>query len=77
MSELRSLISARYLSREECEALAKRTLAFVTTADAARVNVTSGSRGNTRFSIPTVLCERWPRSTASKSLPTGDRWAAH
>ncbi|HET7189318.1 MAG TPA: metallopeptidase TldD-related protein, partial [Gemmatimonadaceae bacterium] len=55
MSELRSLAaSARYLSREECEALAKRTLGFVSTADAARVNINSGSRGNTRFAVNQV-----------------------
>ena len=55
MSELRSLAeSARYLSREECEALARRTLGFATTSDAARVNVTSGSRGNTRFAVNQV-----------------------
>ena len=54
MSELRSLVSpARYLSREECETLAKRTLAFVK-GDAARVNVNSGSRGNTRFAVNQV-----------------------
>lgn len=55
MSELRSLAaSARYLSREECEALARRTLGFVGTADAARVNISSGSRGNTRFAVNQV-----------------------
>ncbi len=52
MSELRSLAaSGRYLSRDECEALAKRTLGFVSAADAARVNIGSGSRGNTRFAV--------------------------
>ena len=54
MSELRSLAQARYLSREECEALAKRTLGFVSAADGARVNITSGSRGNTRFAVNQV-----------------------
>jgi predicted Zn-dependent protease len=54
VSELRSLAAARYLSRDECEALAKRTLAFVTSADAARVNINSGSRGNTRFAVNQV-----------------------
>jgi predicted Zn-dependent protease len=54
MSELRSLAApARYLSREECEAIAKRTLGFVT-AEGARVNVNSGSRGNTRFAVNQV-----------------------
>ena len=52
MSELRSLAAAgRYLSRDECAALAKRTLGFVSAADAARVNIGSGSRGNTRFAV--------------------------
>jgi predicted Zn-dependent protease len=55
VSELRSLaLAARYLSREECEAIAKQTLGFVTTADAARVNIGSGSRGNTRFAVNQV-----------------------
>jgi predicted Zn-dependent protease len=55
VSELRSLASAaRYLSREECEAIAKQTLGYVTTADAARVNIGSGSRGNTRFAVNQV-----------------------
>ena len=55
MSERRSLaVAARYLSREECESLARRTLAFVTAADAARVNIASGSRGNTRFAVNQV-----------------------
>ena len=51
MSGLRSLLDiARHLSREEAEALARRTLSFVT-ADEARVTVNSGSRGNTRFAV--------------------------
>ena len=55
MSEIRSLVSAaRYLSREECEAIAKQTLGFVTAADSARVNIGSGSRGNTRFAVNQV-----------------------
>ena len=55
MSELRSLASpARYLSREQCEAIAKQTLGYVTAADAARVNIGSGSRGNTRFAVNQV-----------------------
>jgi predicted Zn-dependent protease len=55
VSSLRSLASpARYLSREECESIAKRTLGFVTAADAARVNIGSGSRGNTRFAVNQV-----------------------
>jgi predicted Zn-dependent protease len=55
VTELRSLArAARYLSREECEAIAKRTLGFVTTPDGARANITSGSRGNTRFAVNQV-----------------------
>jgi predicted Zn-dependent protease len=55
VSELRSLAEqARYLSREECEALTKRVLGFVSAADGARVNITSGSRGNTRFAVNQV-----------------------
>jgi predicted Zn-dependent protease len=55
VSERRSLaLAARYLSREECERIAKQTLAFVTTPDGARVNITSGSRGNTRFAVNQV-----------------------
>jgi predicted Zn-dependent protease len=55
MSELRSLVeTARYLSREECESVAKRALGFVGTPDGARVNITSGSRGNTRFAVNQV-----------------------
>ena len=49
MSGPRSLLSpARLLSREECEAIAKRTLSFGT-ADELRVSIGGGSRGNTRF----------------------------
>jgi predicted Zn-dependent protease len=48
---LRSLaISARYLSREECEAIAKRTLSFAT-ADETRVLINSTSIANTRFAV--------------------------
>ncbi|MES2180258.1 MAG: TldD/PmbA family protein [Gemmatimonadota bacterium] len=55
MSELRSLFeSARYLSRDESEAIAKRALGFVTAASAARINIGSGSRGNTRFAVNQV-----------------------
>jgi predicted Zn-dependent protease len=55
VSELRSLAEqARYLSREECEAIAKRVLGFVSAADGARVNIASGSRGNTRFAVNQV-----------------------
>jgi predicted Zn-dependent protease len=48
---LRSLaISARYLSREECEAIAKRALSFAS-ADETRVLITSTSIANTRFAV--------------------------
>jgi len=39
---------AKFISREEAEAIARRTLAF-TTADDARVNLQSATHGNTRF----------------------------
>jgi predicted Zn-dependent protease len=38
----------RYLSRSDAEALAQKVLSF-STADEARVNINSGSQGNTRF----------------------------
>jgi predicted Zn-dependent protease len=38
----------RYLSRSDAEALAQKVLAF-STADEARVNINSGTQGNTRF----------------------------
>ncbi len=38
----------RYLSRADAEALAQKVLSF-STADEARVNIFSGSQGNTRF----------------------------
>jgi predicted Zn-dependent protease len=41
---------ARYLSRAEAEVLAKRALSLVT-AEATRVTLQSGSRGNTRFAL--------------------------
>jgi predicted Zn-dependent protease len=48
---LRSLaISARYLSREECEAIAKRALSFAS-ADETRVLVNSNNVSNTRFAV--------------------------
>jgi predicted Zn-dependent protease len=48
---LRSLVvSARYLSREECEAIAKRALSFAT-ADETRVLVNSTNISNTRFAV--------------------------
>jgi predicted Zn-dependent protease len=51
MSGLRSLYAAaRYLSRGEAEALAKRALSF-STADEARVSLQSGVRGNTRYAV--------------------------
>ncbi|HEU4457410.1 MAG TPA: DNA gyrase modulator, partial [Longimicrobium sp.] len=39
---------SKYFSRAEAEALARRVLAL-STADDARVNINSGTRGNTRF----------------------------
>lgn len=50
----RSLLAvARHLSRAECEAIAKRALAF-STADECRVSITSGTRSNTRFAVNQV-----------------------
>lgn len=43
----------RFFSREEAEALARRVLSF-STADDARVNLTSGVSGNTRFAVNQV-----------------------
>ncbi|MGQ0714509.1 MAG: TldD/PmbA family protein [Gemmatimonadaceae bacterium] len=51
MSTLVSLLApARYLSRSEAEALARRALAMAT-AEATRVTLQSGTRGNTRFAV--------------------------
>jgi predicted Zn-dependent protease len=48
---LRSLaMSARYLSREECEAITKRALSFAT-AEETRVAVSSTNVSNTRFAV--------------------------
>jgi len=48
---VRSLLTtARYLSREECQAIAKKALSF-STADEARVNVSSTNVSNTRFAV--------------------------
>lgn len=41
---------ARYLSRDEAQAIAKRVLGF-STADGARVSINSGARANTRFAV--------------------------
>jgi predicted Zn-dependent protease len=41
-------VPARYISRDEAEALARRVLSF-STADDARVSISSQTRGNTRF----------------------------
>ncbi len=50
----RSLLApARYLSRDESQALAKRVLSF-STADQARVSIGSGVRGNSRFAVNQV-----------------------
>ena len=47
------LATARHLSRAECEAIAKKVLGF-STADEARVTISSGVRGNTRFAVNQV-----------------------
>ncbi|MEP7344449.1 MAG: TldD/PmbA family protein [Gemmatimonadaceae bacterium] len=44
---------ARYLSRADCEALSKRILSY-STSDGARVVISSGNRGNTRFAVNQV-----------------------
>ncbi len=44
------MAETKHLSREEAEALARRVLGF-STADEARVNVSSGLSGNTRFAV--------------------------
>jgi predicted Zn-dependent protease len=44
------MTQTRYLTREEAEALARRTLGF-SRADEARVLIESGSEGNTRFAV--------------------------
>jgi predicted Zn-dependent protease len=43
-------VSARYLSREECDAIAKRALSF-STAEEVRVVINSTSIANTRFAV--------------------------
>jgi len=43
----------RYLSRADAEALAQKVLSF-STADEARVNMNSGTQGNTRFAVNQV-----------------------
>ena len=43
-------MAARYLSRDEARALAERALSF-SSAEQARVNIQSGSEGNTRFAV--------------------------
>ncbi|MGZ8376801.1 MAG: TldD/PmbA family protein [Gemmatirosa sp.] len=44
---------ARYLSRSDCEAIAKKVLSY-STADEARVVINSGVSGNTRFAVNQV-----------------------
>jgi predicted Zn-dependent protease len=48
----RSLLAAtaRYLSRDESETIARKVLSY-STADEARVNISSGVEGNTRFAV--------------------------
>jgi predicted Zn-dependent protease len=43
-------MAAQYFSREEARALASRVLGF-STAEQARVNISSGEEGNTRFAV--------------------------
>jgi predicted Zn-dependent protease len=45
--------AARYLSREEAQALAQRVLSFAT-ADETRVTINSGTQGNTRFAVSQI-----------------------
>ena len=44
---------ARYLSRADCETIAKKVLSY-STADEARVTISSGVSGNTRFAVNQV-----------------------
>ena len=44
---------ARHLSRDESETIARKVLGF-STADEARVTISSGTRGNTRFAVNQV-----------------------
>jgi predicted Zn-dependent protease len=46
-------MAAKYLSRDEAKALADRILSF-SGAEQARVNISSGSEGNTRFAVNQV-----------------------
>ncbi len=47
------MTNARYLSRDEARRLAERVLSF-SRADEARVNISSGSEGNTRFAVSQI-----------------------
>lgn len=47
------MVDNRFFSREQAEALTRRVLAL-TTADDARVNLSSGASGNTRFAVNQV-----------------------
>ena len=50
----RSLLpAARYLTREQAQALAQRVLGFAT-ADETRVTIDSGTQGNTRFAVSQI-----------------------
>ena len=56
MSAPKSLFAAapsRFLSREECEAIAKKVLSFAT-AEATSVSVGGGVQSNTRFAVNQV-----------------------
>jgi predicted Zn-dependent protease len=47
------MADTRYLSRSDAEALAQKILSF-STADEARININSGTQGNTRFAVNQV-----------------------
>src|SRR5262245_49182110 len=82
---LRSLaVSARYLSREECEAIAKRALSFATAKETPGI-INSTSIANTRFavnqistggdsfdSVVTVIAKFGKRSGASSTNQLDD-----
>ena len=44
------LATARHLTRDECEAIARRVLGYAS-ADETRVTISSGTTGNTRFAV--------------------------
>ncbi len=46
-------LTAKYLSRDECETLSQKVLGF-SKADSAEITITSGTRGNTSFAVNQV-----------------------